>query len=131
MGDPNDPDTFIGPMTCPGRRERVRTCIQLGIEEGARPVTGGPQIPEGLEKGNYVTPTVFVDVDNSMRIAREEIFGPVLVVIAYDDQDDAVRIVQLCWRCVPILWWIPSRRAIRPPLSRYPGEPGACEHPWY
>ncbi|MFD7135240.1 aldehyde dehydrogenase [Streptomyces sp. NPDC059894] len=92
VGDPNDPDTFIGPMIRPDQQERVRNYIRLGIEEGARLVTGGPQIPEGLENGNYVTPTVFADVDNSMRIAQEEIFGPVLVVIAYDDEDDAVRI---------------------------------------
>ncbi|MGW3465300.1 aldehyde dehydrogenase [Streptomyces olivaceoviridis] len=92
VGDPNDPDTFIGPMVRPDQQQRVRTYIQLGIEEGARLVIGGPQVPEGLEKGNYVTPTVFADVDNSMRIAQEEIFGPVLVVIAYDDEDDAVRI---------------------------------------
>ncbi|MFF4763383.1 aldehyde dehydrogenase [Streptomyces sp. NPDC001292] len=92
VGDPNDPDTFIGPMIRPDQQQRVRNYIQLGIEEGARLVTGGPQVPEGLEKGNYVTPTVFADVDNSMRIAQEEIFGPVLVVIAYDDEDDAVRI---------------------------------------
>lgn len=92
VGDPNDPDTFIGPMIRQDQQQRVRDYIELGIEEGARLVTGGPQIPEGLETGNYVTPTVFADVDNSMRIAREEIFGPVLVVIAYDDEDDAVRI---------------------------------------
>ncbi|MFJ4205483.1 aldehyde dehydrogenase [Streptomyces sviceus] len=92
VGDPNEPDTFIGPMIRPDQQERVRSYIRLGIEEGARLVTGGPQIPEGLEKGNYVTPTVFADVDNSMRIAQEEIFGPVLVVVAYDDEDDAVRI---------------------------------------
>ncbi|MFJ4539810.1 aldehyde dehydrogenase [Streptomyces tibetensis] len=92
VGDPGDPDTFIGPMIRPDQQERVRAYVRLGIEEGARLVTGGPHIPEGLEKGNYVTPTVFADVDNSMRIAREEIFGPVLVVIAYDDEDDAVRI---------------------------------------
>ncbi|GAA2339369.1 aldehyde dehydrogenase [Streptomyces kunmingensis] len=92
VGDPNDPDTFIGPMIRPDQQQRVRDYIQLGIEEGARLVVGGPQVPEGLEKGNYVTPTVFADVDNSMRIAQEEIFGPVLVVIAYDDEDDAVRI---------------------------------------
>ncbi|WP_413757031.1 aldehyde dehydrogenase [Streptomyces sp. MMBL 11-3] len=92
VGDPGDPDTFIGPMIRPDQQERVRDYIRIGIEEGARLVTGGPQVPEGLEKGNYVTPTVFADVDNSMRIAREEVFGPVLVVIAYDSEDDAVRI---------------------------------------
>ncbi|MGW1563681.1 aldehyde dehydrogenase [Streptomyces sp. NPDC002144] len=92
VGDPDDPDTFIGPMIRPDQQERVRAYIRLGIEEGARLVTGGPHVPDGLEKGNYVTPTVFADVDNSMRIAQEEIFGPVLVVIAYDDEDDAVHI---------------------------------------
>ncbi|MEU5772795.1 aldehyde dehydrogenase [Streptomyces venezuelae] len=92
VGDPNDPETFIGPMISPAQQERVRDYIRLGIEEGARLVTGGPRLPEGLEGGNYVTPTVFADVDNSMRIAQEEIFGPVLVVIPYEDEDDAVRI---------------------------------------
>ncbi|MER7850547.1 aldehyde dehydrogenase [Kitasatospora sp. NPDC096077] len=92
VGDPSDPDTFIGPMIRPDQQERVRHYIALGIEEGARLVTGGPQVPEGLERGNYVTPTLFADVDNSMAIAQEEIFGPVLVVIAYDDEDEAVRI---------------------------------------
>ncbi|MFI6645374.1 aldehyde dehydrogenase [Streptomyces sp. NPDC050504] len=92
VGDPGDPDTFIGPMIHPEHQERVRGYIELGIEEGARLVTGGPQVPAGLERGNYVTPTVFADVDTSMRIAQEEIFGPVLVVIPYDDEDDAVRI---------------------------------------
>ncbi|MGW5731576.1 MULTISPECIES: aldehyde dehydrogenase [Streptomyces] len=92
VGDPNDPDTFIGPMISPGQQGRVRDYIRLGIEEGARLVVGGPDVPEGLEQGNYVTPTVFADVDNSLRIAQDEIFGPVLVVIAYDEEDDAVRI---------------------------------------
>ena len=92
VGDPSQPDTFIGPMIRPDQQQRVIDYINVGIEEGARLVTGGPQIPYGLEKGNYVTPTLFADVDNSMRIAQEEIFGPVLSVIAYDDEDDAVRI---------------------------------------
>ncbi|GHF37587.1 aldehyde dehydrogenase [Streptomyces morookaense] len=92
VGDPADEDTFIGPMIRPDQQQRVRDYIRLGIEEGARLVTGGPQVPPGLEAGNYVTPTLFADVDNRMRIAQEEIFGPVLVVIAYDDEDDAVRI---------------------------------------
>jgi acyl-CoA reductase-like NAD-dependent aldehyde dehydrogenase len=92
VGDPSEPDTFIGPMIRPDQQQRVIDYIKLGIEEGARLVTGGPEVPRGLEKGNYVTPTLFADVDNGMRIAQEEIFGPVLVVIAYDDEDDAVRI---------------------------------------
>ncbi|MDH6438083.1 aldehyde dehydrogenase (NAD+) [Streptomyces sp. SAI-144] len=92
VGDPQDPDTFIGPMVRRDQQQRVRDYIKIGVKEGARLVTGGPEVPTGLEKGYYVTPTVFADVDNSMRIAQEEIFGPVLVVIAYDDEDDAVRI---------------------------------------
>ncbi|WP_377273749.1 aldehyde dehydrogenase [Peterkaempfera sp. SMS 1(5)a] len=92
VGDPADEDTFIGPMIRPDQQQRVRDYIRLGIDEGARLVTGGPEVPLGLEGGNYVTPTVFADVDNTMRIAQEEVFGPVLVVIAYDDEEDAVRI---------------------------------------
>jgi aldehyde dehydrogenase (NAD+) len=92
VGDPNEPDTFIGPMIRADQQQRVISYIKLGIEEGARLVTGGPDIPNGLETGNYVTPTLFADVDNSMRIAQEEIFGPVLVVIPYDNVEDAIRI---------------------------------------
>ncbi|AHH98088.1 acyl-CoA reductase-like NAD-dependent aldehyde dehydrogenase [Kutzneria viridogrisea] len=92
VGDPAEDNTFIGPMVRPDQQQRVRDYIELGVEEGARLVTGGAEVPAGLEKGNYVTPTLFADVDNSMRIAQEEIFGPVLVVIAYEDEDDAVRI---------------------------------------
>ncbi|WP_424887113.1 aldehyde dehydrogenase [Streptomyces sp. XH2] len=92
VGDPRDPDTFIGPMIRRDQQQRVRDYIETGVKEGARLVTGGPEAPAGLEKGYYVTPTVFADVDNSMRIAQEEIFGPVLAVIAYEDEDDAVRI---------------------------------------
>jgi aldehyde dehydrogenase (NAD+) len=92
VGDPAEPDTFIGPMIRPDQQRRVISYIKLGIEEGASLVSGGPQVPDGLAEGNYVTPTLFADVDNSMRIAQEEIFGPVLVVIPYDDTEDAIRI---------------------------------------
>nr|WP_181772127.1 aldehyde dehydrogenase [Amycolatopsis pittospori] len=92
VGDPADEKTFIGPMVRPGQQRRVRDYIEIGLAEGARLVTGGPEIPAGLDKGNYVTPTLFADVDSTMRIAREELFGPVLVVLPYDDEDDAVRI---------------------------------------
>ncbi|MFD7313427.1 aldehyde dehydrogenase [Streptomyces sp. NPDC059883] len=92
VGDPSDEDTFIGPLVRAEQQERVRSYIRLGVQEGARLVTGGPESPAGLERGNYVKPTLFADVDNSMRIAREEIFGPVLVVIPFEDEDDAVRI---------------------------------------
>jgi aldehyde dehydrogenase (NAD+) len=92
VGDPADPETFIGPMVRADQQKRVQDYIRIGIGEGARLVTGGPETPEGLEGGFYVKPTLFADVDNGMRIAQEEIFGPVLVVIPYEDEDDAVRI---------------------------------------
>jgi len=92
VGDPNDPATEIGPLVAERQQERVDKYIALGQEEGARVVTGGNGRPAGLDRGWYVQPTVFADVDNSMRIAQEEIFGPVLAVIPYDDVDDAVRI---------------------------------------
>ncbi|MFX4291911.1 aldehyde dehydrogenase [Streptomyces bohaiensis] len=92
VGDPARPETFIGPMVRPDHQERVRSYIELGIAEGARLVTGGPEVPRGLEGGCYVTPTLFADVDSSLRVAREEIFGPVLVVIPFADDEDAVRI---------------------------------------
>ena len=92
VGDPDDPTTEIGPLVAERQQERVDKYIALGQEEGARLVVGGNGRPAGIEKGWYVQPTVFADVDNSMRIAQEEIFGPVLAVIPYDDVDDAVRI---------------------------------------
>ncbi len=82
----------LGPLVSARQRERVRGYIRKGIEEGAKLVTGGPEQPEGLDKGFFVKPTVFSNVDNKMTIAREEIFGPVLCIIPYDDEDDAVRI---------------------------------------
>ncbi len=92
VGDPADPATEIGPMVAQRQQERVEKYIALGQEEGARVVLGGNGMPDGLDRGWYVRPTVFADVDNRMRIAQEEIFGPVLSVIPYDDVDDAVRI---------------------------------------
>jgi betaine-aldehyde dehydrogenase len=92
VGDPNDMATEIGPLVAERQQERVEKYIAVGQEEGARVVVGGNGRPSGLEKGWYVQPTVFANVDNTMRIAQEEIFGPVLAVIPYDDVDDAVRI---------------------------------------
>ncbi|WP_348728827.1 aldehyde dehydrogenase [uncultured Mycolicibacterium sp.] len=91
VGLPDDPGAAIGPLISEKQRERVESYIKKGIEEGARVVAGGGR-PEGLDGGWFVQPTVFADVDNSMTIAQEEIFGPVLVVIPYEDEDDAVRI---------------------------------------
>jgi betaine-aldehyde dehydrogenase len=91
VGDPMDPATLVGPLVAARQRERVEGYIALGRQEGARIACGGGR-PRGLARGWYVEPTVFVDVANEMRIAQEEIFGPVLAVIPYDDLDDAVRI---------------------------------------
>src|SRR4051795_7625486 len=91
-GDPQDPGTFCGPVISDKQRSRIRGYIHKGVEEGARLVVGGAEAPAGLDKGYFVKPTLFADVDNSMTIAQEEIFGPVLTVIPYDDEDDAVRI---------------------------------------
>ncbi len=91
VGDPNDPDTEVGPLVAQRQRDRVEGYIRAGREDGARLVLGGGR-PEGLDRGWFVEPTIFADVDNSHRIAQEEIFGPVLSVIPYEDDDDAVRI---------------------------------------
>ncbi len=92
VGDPSNPDTEVGPMVAQRQQERVEKYIALGQEEGARVVVGGTGMPAGLDRGWYVRPTVFADVDNRMRIAQEEIFGPVLSDIPFDVVDDAVRI---------------------------------------
>jgi aldehyde dehydrogenase (NAD+) len=91
VGDPMDPATLCGPLVAARQRERVEAYIALGKQEGATLACGGAR-PKNLAKGWYVEPTVFLDVDNRMRIAQEEIFGPVLAVIRYDDEADAVRI---------------------------------------
>jgi aldehyde dehydrogenase (NAD+) len=90
-GDPTDIQNSMGPLINARQRERVLGYIEKGVSEGARLVTGGKR-PEHLPKGYYVEPTLFADVDNSMTIAQEEIFGPVLTVIPFEDDDDAVRI---------------------------------------
>ena len=91
VGDPMDPTTVFGPLVSARQRERVEGYVRVGLAEGARLTTGGGR-PRALERGYYFDPTVFRDVDNSMRIAREEIFGPVLTVIPYRDEEEAVRL---------------------------------------
>ncbi|MGI8384118.1 aldehyde dehydrogenase family protein [Robertmurraya sp. P23] len=92
VGDPMNMENFIGPMIHKAQQEKVKSYIKLGLEEGARLGVGGLETPEGLEQGNYVQATLFSDVDNSMSIAQEEIFGPVMVMIPYEDVEDAIRI---------------------------------------
>jgi aldehyde dehydrogenase (NAD+) len=92
VGDPNGPDVFVGPMSSEGQKQTVIDYIKKGIAEGARLVTGGTEMPDGLTTGNYVMPTVFADVTNDMVIAQEEIFGPVLSMIKYTTVDEAIEI---------------------------------------
>jgi acyl-CoA reductase-like NAD-dependent aldehyde dehydrogenase len=92
VGDPFGGKAKLGPLISEVQRERVRGYIKKGIEEGATLVTGGAEPPEGLTRGYYVKPTVFADVKPSMTIAQEEIFGPVLSILSYEDEDDAVRL---------------------------------------
>lgn len=92
VGDPSDENTFIGPVVSERQRNRVDDYIAIGIQEGASVAIGGHGMPEGMNQGSFVRPTVFAGVSNSMRIAREEIFGPVVSVIPYQDVDEAVQI---------------------------------------
>jgi 5-carboxymethyl-2-hydroxymuconic-semialdehyde dehydrogenase len=99
VGDPLDEATIVGPMISPQHLAKVRHYIELGPREGATMLCGGidrpgyaPELPAAQARGNYVWPTVFADVDNRMRIAQDEIFGPVACLIPFDDEADAVRI---------------------------------------
>ncbi|HSD43184.1 MAG TPA: aldehyde dehydrogenase family protein [Burkholderiales bacterium] len=92
LGDPLDEKTKLGPLTSAAQRERVRGYIRRGIEEGAEVLAGGPDAPEGFARGYYVKPTVFGKVNPKATIAQEEIFGPVLSIITYKDEADAIRI---------------------------------------
>jgi betaine-aldehyde dehydrogenase len=92
VGDPSDPATDVGPLVARRQQERVEKYIAIGQEEGARVVVGGSGRPAGLDKGHYVQPTLFAGATNDMTIAREEIFGPVVTVIPYDDEEDAIRL---------------------------------------
>ena len=91
VGDPFDPDTAVGPLVSGRQRERVEGYIQLARQEGATVAVGGGR-PAGLDRGFFVEPTVLTSVDNAMRVAQEEIFGPVMAIITYDSDDEAVRI---------------------------------------
>jgi aldehyde dehydrogenase (NAD+) len=92
VGNPFDPSTELGPLVSAVQRDRVVAYIESGIAEGARLIAGGPTPPDGLDRGYYVRPTVFSDVTPDMQIVREEIFGPVLVIQAYDNEDEAVEL---------------------------------------
>ena len=91
IGDPTAPDTMMGPLATAAQRERVETLIATGVAEGATIATGGGR-PEGLSSGFFIEPTLFVGVDNSMTIARREFFGPVMIIMPFDDDDEAIQI---------------------------------------
>jgi len=92
VGDPKKEGEHIGPVISETQYNKIQTLIKKGIDEGAKLVAGGPGKPEGLDKGYYVKPTVFADVNNNMEIARTEIFGPVLSVIPFENEDEAIKI---------------------------------------
>jgi aldehyde dehydrogenase (NAD+) len=92
VGDPASEETTMGPVVSEVQFKKIQGLIETGMEEGARLVTGGPGLPDGLERGYFVKPTVFSGVNNEMTIAREEIFGPVLVMIPYESEEEAIRI---------------------------------------
>ncbi len=92
VGDPRSPETRLGPVVNAIQYDKIQRLIQAGIDEGAELVTGGPGRPEHLNRGYYVRPTVFAGVTNDMTIAREEIFGPVIAILPYKDEDEVVRL---------------------------------------
>ncbi len=89
VGDPKASGTTMGPVASKAQFDKIQGLIQRGIDEGARLVAGGPGRPDELTRGYFVRPTIFADVTNAMTIAREEIFGPVLVMIPYSDEQEA------------------------------------------
>jgi len=92
LGDTASQDTNMGPVVSKVQWDKIQGLIQAGIDEGAKVVCGGTGLPDGIEKGHYVRPTVFSEVNNEMTIAREEIFGPVLAMLPYDSEDEAIRV---------------------------------------
>jgi aldehyde dehydrogenase (NAD+) len=92
VGDPLDEATVLGPLANAAQFAKVQDLIQSGIDQGAKLICGGPGLPQGLNRGYFARPTIFSEVTPEMRIAQEEIFGPVVVVMPYEDEEDAVRI---------------------------------------
>jgi acyl-CoA reductase-like NAD-dependent aldehyde dehydrogenase len=113
-GDPFAEGTRLGPLVSETQRERVRQYINKGVAEGAKLVTGGAEPPDGLEQGYYVRPTVFSEVRSNMTIAQEEIFGPVLAIMPYDDEEEAIRIANdTIYGLAGGVWSADPERALR------------------
>jgi aldehyde dehydrogenase (NAD+) len=126
FGDPLDETTVIGPLASSSQRDRVEAYLKSGMAAGARLVIGGGR-PAHLTAGWYVEPTVFADVDNSMTLAQEEIFGPVLSIIPYDADDEVVAIANDSVR--PLRGGVDAGR--RPRLVHRPsGQDGNLQHQW-
>lgn len=116
VGDPLDPDTIVGPMISPEHQKKVARYIELGQQEGARITFGGgtPDLPAHLKNGNWIQPTVFADVDNRMKIAQDEIFGPVPCLIPFATEDDALRIANdTPYGLSSYIWTESTGRALR------------------
>ena len=92
VGDPASEETTMGPVVSEVQFKKIRKLINIGIKEGAKVVTGGTRRPKGIKKGYFIRPTIFSEVNNDMTIAREEIFGPVLTMIPYETEEEAIRI---------------------------------------
>ena len=92
VGDPKNPETTLGPVVNKIQHEKIKSYIEKGIAEGATLVTGGSDLPDNIERGFFIKPTIFANVKNNMTIAKEEIFGPVLSIIGYEDENDAIAI---------------------------------------
>jgi aldehyde dehydrogenase (NAD+) len=114
LGDPFDPATRLGPVVSAEQRETVREYIRSGVQEGAKLICGGEQPPEGIERGFFVAPTIFSEVTAQMRIAREEIFGPVLVIMPYDSEEQAIELAnETIYGLAGGVWSADSERAKR------------------
>lgn len=123
VGDPFDERTKLGPLVSAAQRDRVRRYIETGIREGARLVTGGPEPPPGCTRGYFVQPTVFADVSPGMTIAQEEIFGPVLAVLPYRNEDEAVAIANdTIYGLAAAVWSADTDRAQRVALRIRAGQ---------
>jgi acyl-CoA reductase-like NAD-dependent aldehyde dehydrogenase len=123
VGSPLEPTSTLGPLVSAAQRERVRSYIRRGVEEGATLVTGGAEQPESLKKGYFVSPTVFANVKNDMTIAQEEIFGPVLCILPYDSEEDAIAIAnQSIYGLAGAVWSQDAERAKRVALRLRTGQ---------